>query len=76
MFGVRERYSRHLGFKKKRKIRESRKSNQSEGISLKGKEGGSEGEKKNTPACSHCSFGKLRLWANRVSDWCGVVRVD
>ena len=40
------------------------------------KEGGGGGEKKNTPARSHCSFGKLRSWANRVSDWCGVALIS
>ena len=32
--------------------------------------GGGGSEKKNTPARSHCSFGKQCLWANGVSDWC------
>ena len=39
------------------------------------KEGGGGGEEKNTPARSHCSFGKLHSWANRVSDWCGVALI-
>ena len=33
-------------------------------------EGG--GEKKNTPAQYHCSFGKLRMLANGPPDWCGI----
>ena len=30
------------------------------------------GEKKNTPARYHCSFGKLRTLANGAPDWCGI----
>ena len=50
-------------------------------ISTKGvidrrEEGGGRGrEKKNMPARCHCSFGKLRSWANRISDWCGVALI-
>ena len=36
------------------------------------KEGGKGGGKKNTPTRRNCSLGKLRSWANGVSDWCGV----
>ena len=34
--------------------------------------GGGGGEKKNTPARYHCSFGKLRTLANGAPDWCGI----
>ena len=41
----------------------------------KRKEGGRGGEKKNMLARSHCSFGKLRSFANGVSDWCGLALI-
>ena len=37
----------------------------------KRKDTGGSGAKKISPAWGHCSFRKLRLPTNRVSDWCG-----
>ena len=42
------------------------------GARAKEGKGGGGGEKKNTPARYHCSFGKLRTLANGASDWCGL----
>ena len=42
------------------------------GVRAKEGKGGGGGEKKNTPARYHCSFGKLRTLANGAPDWCGI----
>ena len=42
------------------------------GARAKEGKGGRGGEKKNTPARYHCSFGKLRTLANGAPDWCGI----
>ena len=42
------------------------------GAGAKEGKGGGGGEKKNTPARYHCSFGKLRTLANGAPDWCGI----
>ena len=42
------------------------------GARTKEGKGGRRGEKKNTPARYHCSFGKLCMLANGAPDWCGI----
>ena len=42
------------------------------GARVKEGKGGEGGEKKNTSARYHCSFGKLRALVNGAPDWCGI----
>ena len=63
-----------IGFSKQRNHGWGEIEISTEGVVDRREEGGG-GEKKNTPARSHCPFGKLRSWANGVSDWCGVALI-
>jgi len=75
-FGPANAIAAILDFKRRGRLRRVERSTEGVGISLKGKVGRREREKKYTLARSHCLFAKLHSWANRVSDWCSVALVD